>query len=127
MNPGRELDALIAEKVFGWTDLKKLHGCDVYSGFPAGFTPATDHPSERWIVRKYSTTIADAWAVIEKLFQLGWDTEVQGFDDLSSSGKPYYRVRVARIDNQASAQIDFSHRAPHAICLAALKAVGYTE
>src|SRR5437868_5340983 len=63
---GRELDALVAERIFGWTGLE-----------PAAYTPAgrqlcgTDPSGEggfygtgRRIVPKYSASVRDAWQVV---------------------------------------------------------------
>lgn len=69
MNAGRELDALIATKVMGWTNVgceKNAqheefvpHGCDPLH--PAAF------PFGRSQLPHYSTDMADAWDVVEKL------------------------------------------------------------
>lgn len=112
MQPGRELDALIAERVMGWRNI-----------------PTASVPDRPWIdehgmgfqdLKPYSTDISAAWEVVEKL---------GGFLDLK---------RYVLIQGQGMKCIaDFvSHRAygkpscsaiadtpAHAICLAALKAV----
>lgn len=97
MKAGRELDSLIHEKVFGQDPRQEPYqrpdGAMVYPFVP-----------------EYSTDIAAAWQVVEKLtegeFHLsrcyggGWECEL---------GAPY---------------ISFGETAPLAICLAALEAVG---
>ena len=100
MKPGRELDALVAEKVMG-------HGSQF------NFSP--------------STNIADAWLVVEKLkehdkdvicISVGWLMGADKFPDI-------YRAVVAWREHR-SIQAD-AETAPHAICLAALKAIGYHD
>lgn len=89
MNPGPELDALVAEKVMGWRD-------DV----------ALLPPS-------YSTDIKAAWEVVEKM----------GSNFIIASekrGEFAVFFGPGEIDEFCK-----SSSSPHAICLAALKAVGY--
>lgn len=101
MKAGRELDALVAEKVMGWNcELRECHTRKVlhseYGGPP-----------------HYSTDIADAWLVVEKIDQQvtvtkcadGWLVTI---DDYFCHGG----VEI------------MAGTAPLAICLAALKAVG---
>lgn len=111
MNAGRELDVLVAEKVMGWRGSSEKH----YVGnsgkcFCCGIIPP------------YSTSIAAAWEVVEKMFYLGWDLELQYF---KKNDKEYtVRVLFAEIGNQELSTLAFADTAPHAICLAALEAVG---
>ncbi len=87
LEAGRDLDALVAEKVMGETCL---------------FTAPA-----------YSTDIAAAWQVVDKLHALSFYLEV---------GSAGWMARFANISaTEASAAT-----APLAICLAALKAVGVT-
>jgi hypothetical protein len=104
VKPGPELDALVAEKVLGWNPL-----C---TGVP-----------------DFSTDIADAWQVVEWVWPLV---------DVGSGGGTY-RFQLQRSDApgrpwvcelSTDPQGDFrTHKigrgetAPHAICLAALRAV----
>ena len=128
MKPGRELDALVAEKVMGW---KPLLGPskEMDEGFKeryweyarnhalrltpeSSFLPGLEHP-----VPPYSTDIGAVWEVVEKLglaFELGWLPEDKGFNWDASFGEK--RGSEAGTTTYAST-------APHAICLAALKAV----
>lgn len=102
MNPGRELDALIAEKVMG---LSKVG----------------------YALEPYSTDIAAAWEVVEKMklmkFNrdsyvdqvLGWKIDVL---------QDEYEVRI--MDQHWNTwEISTCSSLPHAICLVTLKAVGY--
>lgn len=107
MKPGRYLDAMVAEKVMGWR-----HDPGTYEGSRYLLDPA----GARSAIPNYSTDIAAAWEVVEKLkgatahFQLqsipgGWSTRI-------------FRV-PAGLSNE-----EIADTAPMAICLAALKAVG---
>lgn len=110
MNPGRELDALIAEKVMG---LEIVHLGEPSKPFVKNFT-GTSEPTE------YSTDIAAAWEVVERLkdseHAFGFElTQDQGelCEWLAYFGEGRFKAE--------------SETAPHAICLAALKAVGYVH
>lgn len=107
--PSRELDAWVAEKVMG----KQVRNYWVIDGFHNDGRPHSQCPVEH-----YSSDIAAAWEVVEKLtdqskphFELskgyeGWWHV--GFD----LDRPFKRV-IAKADT-----------APLAICLAALKSIG---
>lgn len=100
MEAGRELDALIAEKVMGFP-------LEIIRGAPYPECP-----------RHYSTDIAAAWEVVEKDDGWGHDWRVKRW---VSSSKPYSCTAERTADGQnfyAEAET-----APLAICLAALKAV----
>ena len=100
MKAGRELDALVAEKVMGLTEEDWIAG-------PTG------------LPRPYSTDIAAAWEVVEKLrgthrpFLLSHD-----FQD------GFMKWPVVIVGFGAVVVHEGQYGAPHAICLAALKAVG---
>lgn len=73
MGGGRELDALIAEKVMGWSDVRMMdhiQGRDL-----AGIVPPSRETYE--FVPNYSTNIAAAWQVVRHLRGLGWIVRVQ--------------------------------------------------
>lgn len=108
----RELDALVAEKVMGWrierymTNPPKPTGM----GMPPDSTTIAEIPA-------YSTDIAAAWEVVEKM-------RAQGFDNQFSwrADRPGHRSRpFACFGRNGSAEADTLQKA---ICLAALKAVG---
>ena len=92
MEAGRELDALIAEKVMD----------DMLAGIRLDGSPMFDD------IPHYSTQIANAWLVVEKLrlfvqpSALGWHSGLRG--DIQENHR-------------------HANTAPLAICLAALKAV----
>lgn len=104
MKPGRELDALIAEKVMGWED--NMRGLMAYA-----------------IVPNYSTDIAAAWKVIEELRK---DQKALLISQAYQGPYWEYLSKVEWNDSLKGYRFEFatSISAPHAICLAALKAVG---
>lgn len=121
---GRELDALIAEKVMGWENVHK-HGSRLV-GIPPT-QPGIPVCLAGGEIPPYSTDIAAAWEVVEKLqkdnpfwktsnyegwmnFNLGPTTGNDGFGWYANFGD--------------SNTIAYGKTAPHAICLAALKALG---
>lgn len=105
---GRELDALVAEKVMGIA--VNRFGEVIQPGMGVGMP------------RRYSTDIASAWGVVEKMQADGWFFKVEDgalhtcwYADfiISEPGRPPKGPRRTQADT-----------APLAICLAALKAVG---
>ena len=68
MKPGPELDALVAEKVMGWTAVYLSDGVNTWldDGVNTGRMISGDYP---W---SPSTSIADAWEVVEKLGKDGF-------------------------------------------------------
>lgn len=132
MQAGRELDALIAEKIFGWTGVKcetSAVGIRVFSGVP---------PFDKcaWTIPAYSKDIAAAWSVVEKMIQRIRDDPYQDF----GWDGPLFKSRAGYLTNEGYplgtecwyvvVQWD-GHRkhvcaasAPLAICLAALRSVG---
>lgn len=117
MKSGRDLDALMAEKVMGWTDVN-LNG----SGIPPHFKHLTSHE----LYPNYSTDIAAAWEVVEKLTSSeGIKLEIH-----PSNCFKEYEVGITFEDKDGDAMGPFyflEKTAPHAICLAALKAVDQTN
>lgn len=117
MQAGRELDELIATKVMGWR--KEI----VYP--PTELMP----PYYIWVnpmdsdncLPKFnpSTNIADAWEVVEKMLEQGYDMRLdylyahETYICLFDKAIPYY-----------SEGGEYANTAPLAICLAALKTVG---
>lgn len=100
MNAGRELDALIAEKVMGWylDSTKEYHRKHIHSLGHNALAP----------VPNFSTDIAAAWEVVEK------------FQGSFKVFKPFGGQWEVECTNGFSK----ADTAAHAICLAALKAVG---
>ncbi|MBA5872012.1 MAG: hypothetical protein GDA68_18745 [Nitrospira sp. CR2.1] len=135
MKAGRELDALIAEKVMGWKPRQSKHGYWNLDG-PNGehftdidrrdYTAQYDKETGQKVQQApwweyfwdeipfYSTDIAAAWEVVEKadLWSL-----------YGSIGDGPYRACIQFEDREGLMTAD---TAPLAICLAALKAKGVT-
>lgn len=126
MNPGRELDALVAEKVMGWRHWESSYAVGPK---PHWITPDGDSRVE-W---SPSTDIAAAWEVVDKLGSGAmWmqrmshtgltsdSTEPELVEYTKAHGRhPNWRVKFGKKGKWA-----FSDSSPHAICLAALKAIG---
>ena len=93
LQAGHELDALVAEKVMGWAPGER--------GTPA-----------------FSTSIAAAWEVVEKMRADKLSVTLTGYWE-GSTGKWWVNV----LDNVETVATVRTDTAPHAICLAALKAV----
>lgn len=133
--PSRELDALIAEKIFSWTWVTFIGKTYIVSPWyreqisPAAFSMGWSDgklrsdatPGEVQLdchslsdisqispLRPFSTDIAAAWKVVEKLNAEGWEIELS----------PYCNV----VSWVGGAEQGVS--IPHTICLVALKAVG---
>ncbi len=115
MSPGRELDAVVAEKVMGLSvrPIEVIGASGVHADVGTVDLPRR-MPDGRMGVHAaplpaYSTEIAAAWEVVEKLrspvFVLEWEPD-------------RWLASFCGEDEDATADT-----APHAICLAALKAV----
>ena len=134
MKAGRELDALVAEKVMGWRWVQVPKDCDGLNEGRCLAPVGLDEKNHQWTPKgkiseysgpRYSTDIAAAWEVVEKLCLsvcasapgLGGKPASYwvGFADMSG------RFLVADLNNPS---VVCEETAPLAICLAALKAVG---
>lgn len=114
MKPGRELELLIAVNVMGFKILSHWepgvikhvideHQCEVDAGhFP----------------KPYSTSIADAWEVVDALWDRDWHLK------LERVGVHWECSFMHEIQDVGTEKIEIAIEAPHAICLAALAAVG---
>lgn len=113
MEPGRALDALIAEKVMGYLPVSKEHAYNQENQWTNG--------SIIFSLEEYSTDIAAAWQVVEKIkykFHL-----IKVGDDIPDCFSPpgtRYKVSVT-IDYGKHLEAASSHSMSHAISLAALK------
>ena len=109
MEPGRELDALIAEKVMGLHITKESRhtDCPVYDIQDAGrfFAP----------ISPYSTSIAAAWEVVEKVAD-PWVWSLSNYHG-------EWESELTRIDIDHQGVYASAPTAPLAICHAALKAI----
>ncbi len=121
MTPGRELDVLVAKKVMGLA-VWPQHCCGA-QGYGQG---ADDHcdgcdfetDKRIWQGAKYSTDIAAAWEVVEKDDGWGFDWRLKRW---AASSKPW-ACTAERIVDGKRFYVE-AVTAPHAICLAALKAL----
>lgn len=98
-------------------------GCDVEIAFNGD--PACACKLKKWphaepkslcYLKPYSTDISAAWEVVEKLLANRQDFTIDSFMRL---GKVTHSVRFD------DSNLTYGDSAPHAICLAALKAVGH--
>ncbi len=130
MKPGREMDALVAEKVMGWKFGKDPVGLSCW-------VVSIDRTVDRcW---SPSTDIAAAWEVVEKINQLpSWPEydykgkierhrergafRVESTYSLNRQGK--WCAYGTDRDQEYPLFEAYAEIAPHAICVAALKAVG---
>ena len=114
MKAGRELDALVAEKVMGMRP--GTEDCWV--------DPASSYGGQLPLAH-YSTDIAAAWAVVENIKSLHPDDR----EELTFAMNYYPEDKIWRFGWESYGEFgQFSgdaETAPHAICLAALAAVGH--
>jgi hypothetical protein len=109
MNAGRELDALIAEKVMG-VDPREIYPLDYQRVGPDGDeVPFLDREEVLDEVLHYSTDIAAAWEVVEKLHL--------SVGAVQHNGK--WEWLVCPDTNWADERCEFASTAPLAICLVA--------
>jgi hypothetical protein len=122
MKAERELDALISEKILGWVWAETDYGLE-------GLFPPNDHPFRQltsmpiifdsngyWLgMPFYSTNIADAWEVVEKL---DFTCSI-----LTPCPANYQKYSVVISKGEVVEQV-IAETAPLAICLAFLKANG---
>jgi hypothetical protein len=113
----RELDALIAEKVFslvpcadpkGNCDGAKTKPCQCWS------EPGENYGTE---LRTYSTEIEDAFGVVAALRAKGYDVGI----DLHRAGKATVRIHAA--GGYVCSESDEQGRLPRLLCVAALEAL----
>lgn len=105
MKPGRELDLLIANKVMGWK-------CTMIHSQYGDREPECHH------CPRYSTGIAEAWLVVEKVS--GCEFSLSYSDGLMA---PYWRAEFFIDSGDGGWACAGGESAPHAICLAALEAL----
>jgi len=149
LEAGRELDALVAEKVMGWTDLQWAEDFDddtgeKYMGLtgvaPIGSPYASKDGTFRNGVPVYSTHLTDAMEVFEKLRQSGkwcclnissdyhylWGVSLteSKMDDEGNELLEIRSLSVGEIAVRHQPTIALERESlPHAICLVALLAV----
>lgn len=114
MKAGRELDALVAEKVMG---VQCMCGVRGHSGC------CLHEVRDSALLANYSTDIAAAWQVVDRLIGLHFrDIEVrhwiEPFDRLMPVGW------MCKLESEHVVIAERADTAPLAICLSALKAMG---
>lgn len=132
MKAGRELDALIAEKVMGWKAIP--HPCPetLFPGVvpkPSWFPPGFDYEKNKHLYATglangvafphYSTDIAAAWEVLDHL--AGCNTKALFYHDAYVQWQCVLDWQRRTFDDCRIREM--ADTAPHAICLAALAAV----
>lgn len=136
MKAYRELDALVAEKAMGWVSIPHPEPENLFPGVKPGrswFPPNNDYTYWRDKLGPgyangvafpyYSTSIADAWEVFQKLDTYSLTKAITVNED----DGPLVEVFTAHVTLFEPERFAFEKSfvsAPHAICLAALKAVG---
>lgn len=133
MKPGRELDALVAEKVMGWkrrqcsvfTDIQWLMSLDTDGQDVLGVTYRSDAAPIYWQgLPDYSTSIAAAWEVVEKVTEhfaaRKHRTAEFGCHQFGRWWKAYWTQVVDTCPPEWHARCD---SLPEAICKASLLAV----
>jgi len=119
MEPGRELDALVAEKIFG-LKYKECIGCYI------------DSNGDEQKIQRHSTEIAAAWEVVEKMYIEGFRYTINILDDWRFE-KPTQHCCFAKLkpdctDGSCTKSYDHFHAygdtVPGVVCKAALLAVG---
>jgi hypothetical protein len=118
---GRELDALVAEKVMGWREVRVQsianalgqHVMDDFVGLP---TPGATIPQ---LVPRYSMMIQEAWKVADDLRGRSQFVAV-----ISGLGPQGVQPWICKINRDGGFIEERADTAAVAICLAALKSVG---
>lgn len=113
MNVGQELDAKVAEVVMGWID---IHTFGLDNGRLSGYPPGEQ---KTFPVPHYSTDIAAAWQVVEKLLKDGYEVHFHCLPD----GRFHCLIMTdnGEIDAGILLWEARADTAPHAICRAALE------
>ncbi len=116
MKAGRQLDALVAEKVMGWELTQSRLGHYHVITSPSG-KPIKTHSH----IPLFSTDIAAAWLVVEKLITDGYEVSIDSIID------GFFECGINKDDGEIDARIiGWEREAPTAalaICLAVLEAV----
>ena len=115
LQPGRDLDAKIAT-LMGWYNIRWIEseGKSEMVGEYQGLRYA-------WaIFPRYSTDIAAAWQVVDALYERGYNVALNCYHGWETR----HECEIAPDADPQRWQNANADTMPHAICLAALKAVG---
>jgi hypothetical protein len=124
LTAGRELDVLIAEKVMGLVPCKAECHTRERSPLPGPCHAQPDSPDQGGETKEYSTDIAAAWTVVEKLREGKYEFTL--FNDSDKTGeiwRVYFGPTDSLLEDALLPAVD-ADTAPLAICRAALCAVG---
>ena len=115
---GRELDALVAQKVMGWVEVEKKPIANAY-----GQTVMEDYVGkpnfaapQAVLVPRYSMMIQEAWKVADKLRDSAQFVAV-----ISGKGPQGVQPWICKVNREGGFIEERADTAAHAICLAALK------
>lgn len=126
MEAGREMDAAVAERVMGEARPTReftisefdtaMVGTPVLSpqGCWYGVFEFEKGDKGEWVPMPYSTDIAAAWKVVERLKSLGWHVQIK----MSEGTKC-----LCALENDSDDWCGYEDTAPLAICRVALRAV----
>lgn len=126
MEAGLELDRLVAEKIIGWTDIQIVPHWQNSRKVLEGIKPDTIASQytgyrSKHVIPGYSSDIAASWTVVNKLNDLGFAVFIEQMTDGLCNA--YIKKESLEISLVIS-ETERLTKAPHAICLAALKAIG---
>ena len=129
LTAGHELDAMVAEKVMGWTAVEaKYTGASSQWFVPSGVNPfSRPNPNMRQQVPAYSTDIAAAWLVVDKMLADGWELDT-GIEKKARLEDGQWVVEFNSSTHNAEHSRGpraIAHTAPLAICKASLAAVAH--
>lgn len=118
----RKLDRDVAMRIFGWTEKNGYIGCETFHKNVEKFVAEVQGFKRiSQTIPPYSSDIAAAWTVVEKMldrFQVG----ITFYD-----GRYECEINDLRDDKYYPEIYGHSKSAPHAICLAALRALKAVE
>lgn len=127
MGAGRETDALIAVRVMKWLPHRRHSACYVNAA-------EVNSAGEKFVIQEFidewrpSQNIADAWRVVEKLSESGWNyIQVDRDDGLWGADFAKLEFTEYGANGTVKAHSTASDSAPLAICRAALKAALTTK
>lgn len=120
MRPSKELDSLIAEKVMGGVRKKEILSVTNIDVSAGSITTGTELEYPR-----YSTDIAAAWEVVEKLKMSVYAPGAPLANGEYGNSSQKWEAETRSVGKFDYACWEYGETAPLAICLTALTAVGY--
>ena len=127
MNPGPELDMLIAEKVMGWKKFiikdneYLLPNENAYLDIINAWNESFGYFLVNIMVPPYSLDIKSSFEVVDKLKEMGFWFEIILYDRYDVYSGPWCKVTI---NGTPAIYTDASITLPYSICMVALKAVG---